>query len=135
MPIFCRKNVHPLQNTVLYVIGIKCFMKTPSFRVFSQNASNLPKLQYIMGYKSIRYPFFRFFTKKTMLSCTYFVKNVHSQKNTMLSCPYFVKKRPFSLKHCAFMSFFFNLFYEKPPAAMPIFRPKNVNSVKTTLNG
>ena len=43
------------------------------------------------------------------------------------------KKRPFSQKHCALMSNFSN-FHEKPPAAMPIFGQKNINSVKAPLH-
>ena len=59
--------------------------------------------------------FFQFFTKKSLLSCSYFVK-----------------KRPFSQKLCALISFF-SFFYEKLPALMPIIGQKNVNSVNTTL--
>ena len=33
MPIFCRKNVHPLKNTVLRVISIKCFMRNLSLDI------------------------------------------------------------------------------------------------------
>ena len=43
-------------------------------------------------------------------------KNAHSSKNTLLT------------------SHFFLMFHEKPPADMPIFNLKNVNSVKTILN-
>ena len=44
-----------------------------------------------------------------------FCQKIHSLKNTALSCH------------------FFQIFHEKPPAVMPIFGQKNVNSVKTTL--
>ena len=72
--------------------------------------------------------FFRFFTKKSLLSCPYLFKK-NSLKNTLLSCPY---KRPFSQKHGALMSFF-QIFHEKAPVVMPILGQKNVISVKTTL--
>ena len=71
--------------------------------------------------------------KITALMHIFCQKNVNFLKNTLLTCPYFVKKRPFSQKHCAFMSLFFQFFYEKPPPLMPIFGQKNLHSVKTTL--
>ena len=136
---FFVKNVHSLKNlplSCLYFVEktsilfkTRCFMslasnvswKPPAFvPIFGQNASILPKLHYIMGYKSIRYPFFRFSTKKSTLSCTYFVKNVNSQKTQRSHAHILSKKRPFSLKHCALMSFIF----WKPRGAMPIFGPK-----------
>ena len=46
-------------------------------------------------------------------------KYVYSLNNTLLSSPYFVKKIPFSQKHCALMSFFFQNFHEKPLLSSP----------------
>ena len=93
------------------------------------------KLQYIMGQKSqqdaLLFPINH--EKITALMHIFCQKNVNFLKNTILTCPYFVKKRPFSQKHCAFMSLFFQFFYEKPPPLMPIFGQKNLHSVKTTL--
>ena len=56
-------------------------MKNPmlSYPYLDKKTSILSKLHNIMGQKkSIRCPLFRFFTKKSLLSCPYFVKNVHS---------------------------------------------------------
>ena len=76
--------------------------------IFGQKTSFLSKLHYFMVIKVNRMPFlFRFFTKKSLLSCPYFYqkyvyslktqrshthisqKNVHSLKNTVLSCAFF----------------------------------------------
>ena len=95
MPIFYQKNVHSLKNTMLscphfvkktsifsitqcsHVIFLKYFMKNPPVlcpylvnkRQFCQNYT-------ILWAKTVnRMPFcFRFFTKKALLSCPYFVK-------------------------------------------------------------
>ena len=61
MPIFGYKSLNSVNTTLFY--GLK---------------------------KSKRYPFFLFFTEKSLLSC-----------------PWFVKKRPFSKKHVALMPLFF----------------------------
>ena len=78
MPIFQQKNVISVKTTLYY-----------RTKITQQDAL-----------------FFRFFIKKSVLSCPYFVKNVHSVKSTvrschifkfamrnpLLSCPYLVKK-------------------------------------------
>ena len=116
MPIFCQKNVHSLKNTVLPCHFFQIFMKNPflSCPFLVKKMSILSKLHYILGPKSQQgISFFKVFTIKLLLSCSYFVKSVHSLKNTLLSCPYFVKKGPFSQKHSVLMSLF-RIFYEKP---------------------
>ena len=102
MPIFGYKSLNSVNTTLFY--GLK---------------------------KSIGYPFFLFFTEKSLLSCPWFVKNVHSLKNTLLSCPYFFKKTSILSKtFCSHIIFFSQIFYEKSHSAVPIFGPKNVISVK-----
>ena len=101
--------------------------------IFGQNNVNSVKTTLYYGpKKSIGCPFFfQFFTKKSLLP--YFVKKkVHSLKNTLLLCPYFVKKLSI-LSKTMLPCHFFQIFHEKPPAVMPIFGQKNVNSVKITL--
>ena len=99
MPIFCRKNVHPLKNTMLHVICIKFFMKKPLLfmPMFGQECVNSVKTTLYYWLKS-QYGtfFFRFYTKKSLLSCPYLV--THCSRAHILS-----KKRPFSQKDCALM--------------------------------
>ena len=47
--------------------------------------------------------------------------------------PIFCQKNMHSLKNTMLLSRFFSIFHEKPPGAMPIFGPEEVNSVKITL--
>ena len=101
MPIFGYKSLNSVNTTLFY--GLK---------------------------KSIGYPFFLFFTEKSLLSCPWFVKNVHSLKNTLLSCPYFFKKTSILSKTFCSHIIFFQIFYEKSPSAVPIFGQKNVISAK-----
>ena len=88
-----------------------------------------------MVIKVTRMPFlFRFFLKKSLLSCKYFIKNtsiIFSKKHTALM-PILVKKRPFSQKHNALMCFFFK-FFMKNSCCRAHDQSKNVNFVKTTL--
>ena len=94
MPIFCRKNVHSLRNTVL-LCQLKKIMKNPLLsclylikkRQFCQNNT-------ILWAKEVsRMPFFSDFSRKNYRSYADILwKNVHSLKNTLLSSLYFVKK-------------------------------------------
>ena len=94
MPIFCRKNVHSLRNTVL-LCQLKKIMKNPLLscpylikkRQFCQNNT-------ILWAKEVsRMPFFSDFSRKNYRSYAHILwKNVHSLKNTLLSSLYFVKK-------------------------------------------
>ena len=86
--------------------------------------STISKLSYIMRQKSQQDAFFQVTTKNkkcpfsrahTALMPIFCQKNAHSSKNTVLT------------------SHFFLMFHEKPPADVPIFNLKNVNSVKTIL--
>ena len=99
MPIFCRKNVHPLKNTMLHVICIKFFMKKPLLfmPMFGQECVNSVKTTLYYWLKSQYGTFFsRFYTKKSLLSCPYLV--THCSRAHILS-----KKRQFSQKDCALM--------------------------------
>ena len=65
--------------------------------ILSQKTSILSKLRYIMGHKSQQNALsFRFFTKKSKLSCPYFVQKSPFSKKYGAPMPYFVKKRSFS---------------------------------------
>ena len=67
-----------------------------------------------------------------MLSCPYFLKNVHSVKKHTAVKPIFCRKTSILSKtRCShFICFKFSW---KTPAVMPIFGHKSLNSVKTTL--
>ena len=88
MPVFCKKNVNFLKSTLLscpyfventsillktpcsHLIFFKFFMKKPQLPCpyLVKKASILSKLHYIMAKKkSIGYPTFWFFTKKSLL--------------------------------------------------------------------
>ena len=77
--------------------------------------------------------FFQFLTKKSLLSCPYFVKKRPFSINKQLSCPYFVKKDVHSLKNTALSCHFFKFFHKNPHSHAHNLS-KNVNSVKTTLS-
>ena len=106
---------------------------------------------------------FPFITKKWLLLFQYYVKkNFNPLKKTLLSCSYFVKKRLFSQKYGDPMSFFFlknwshahilskksyillktlrlhvfflEFFIKNHNTLMPKSGQKNVNSVKTILS-
>ena len=126
MPIFCRKNVHSLRNTVLLCQLKKNHEKPPSVMpIFDHKTSILSKQHYIMSQRSQQDAhFLRFLTKKLSLLCPYFVKKRPlSKKHTALKS-IFCQKNVHSLKkHCAPMSFFQN-FHEKNPAVKTIFGQK-----------
>ena len=95
MPIFCRKSVHLLKNTVLpchllQIFHEKTHASTP---IFDQTSLNSVKTTLYYGLKkSIGYPFFWFFTKNNWFHDHILWKNVHSLKNTLYSFSKFVKK-------------------------------------------
>ena len=83
--------------------------------IFGQKTSILLKLHYFMVIKVNRMLFlFRFSTRKSLLSCPYFLKNTSILLKHTAFIPILVKKRPFSQKHGALMCFFFlQIFHEK----------------------
>ena len=103
--------------------------------IFGQKTSILLKLHYFMVIKVNRMLFlFRFSTRKSLLSCPYFLKNTSILLKHTAFIPILVKKRPFSQKHGALMCFFFFFkFFMKNSCCRAHDWSKNVNSVKTTL--
>ena len=79
-------------------------------------------------------PFFSDFLRKNYCSNAHVVSKRRSfSKKTLLSCSYFVKKTSTLSKTLYSHVIFVQLLHKEPPAVMPIFDQKNVNSVKTTL--
>ena len=110
---------------VKHLVSCPCLVKKTSI---------LSKLHYIMGQKSQQDAlFFRFFTKKLLLSCPYYVnKRQFSKKHTALLA-IFCQKNFHALTNTVLSCHFFQIFHEEHPTVMPVFGQKNVNSAKTTL--
>ena len=74
-------------------------------------------------------PFFRFLTKKKLVSCPYFVQylKTHCFHAHILS-----KKRHIFKKRCALI-FFFKFYMKKPPELSYPYLVQKHNSIKTTL--
>ena len=129
MPIFCRKNVHSLKNTLF-----SFHEKHPAVKpIYCQKSLNSVKTTLYYGPKKSKgYPFFSNFSRKNDRSHAHILskKRSFSKKHTAIF-PIFVKKCYFSIKHVALISNY-SFFCEKPPVVMPISGQKNVNSVKTT---
>ena len=134
--ILSKKNVHSLKNVVFschFFSNITWKTLASRSYLIKKNLNYVKTKVYYGPKNSIGSLFFKFLTKKSLLSCLYFVKKRQfSRKLTALMPIFCQKKRPFSQKHSAPMSFFSN-FHEKSLPVMPIFGQKNVNSVKTTL--
>ena len=134
MPIFCQKNVHPHKNTVLSCHFFLIFYVKPPCshtHIWSEKRPFCRNNTILWAKKVNRMPFFRFFTKKSLLSCPYFVKKTSIlKKSTLRSCPYFVKKTFILSKTQCSHVFFFQIFHEKPPAVMHIFGQKTSNLSK-----
>ena len=83
--------------------------------IFGQKTSILLKLQYFMVIKVTRMPFlFRFFTKKSLLSWKYFIKNTYILKKTHCSHAHISQKTSILSKtQCSHVLFFFEIFHEK----------------------
>ena len=91
MPIFGQKTSF---LTKTRVICFKFCMKDPllSYPYLVEKCQFCQKLHYCKAQKSNKMVFIRFFTKKSMLACPYFIKNTSIlSKNTLLSSPYNVK--------------------------------------------
>ena len=102
--------------------------------IFGQKTSILLKLHYFMVIKVNRMLFlFRFFTKKSLLSCPYFIKNTSILLKHTALIPILVKKTSILSKtRCSHVFFFFK-FFMKNSCYRAHDWSKNVNSVKTTL--
>ena len=84
--------------------------------IFGQKTSILSKLQYFMSHRS-QCPFFLIFHEKiAALVPIFYQKYVYSLKIKTRCSQVHVssKKRPFTQKHCALMSFVFNVFMKNP---------------------
>ena len=102
-------NVRSLRNTMLsctYLVKKRPFSqkhgsfisnfawKTPCCHThtWSKNINSANTTLLYGPKKSIRWSFIRYFTKKSMLACPYFIKNTSIlSKSTLLSSPYNVK--------------------------------------------
>ena len=87
--------------------------------IFGQKTSILLKLHYFMVIKVTRMPFlFRFFTKKSLLSWKYFIKNTYILKKTHCSHAHISQKNVHSLKNTMLSCAFFSNFSWKTPAVV-----------------
>ena len=87
--------------------------------IFGQKTSILLKLHYFMVIKVTRMPFlFRFFTKKSLLSWKYFIKNTYILKKTHCSHAHISQKNVHSLKNTVLSCVFFSNFSWKTPAVV-----------------
>ena len=108
MPIFDRKRPFSKKdNALMHIFGHKTSFltkhesfvsnfawKTPCCHthIWSKNINSANTTLLYGPKKSIRWSFIRYFTKKSMLACPYFIKNTYIlSKNTLLSSPYNVK--------------------------------------------
>ena len=106
MPIYCRKNVHPLKNTMLSYHFVQILWKNQDVMpIFGQKCVDSVKTTLYYGLKKlIWYPFSDFLRKNHCSNTHILWKNAHSlktdcfhvifffMKNPMLPCPYLVQK-------------------------------------------
>ena len=87
--------------------------------IFGQKTSILFKLHYFVVIKVNRMLFlFRFFTKKSLLSWKYFIKNTYILKKTQCSHAHISQKNVHSLKNTVLSCVFFFYFSWKTPAVV-----------------
>ena len=138
MPIYIFKKTSILSRAKWsHVIFIKFIIKNSllSCPYLVRNMSIRLKLYYIMGQKSNQDALsLRFFTKKLLLSCAFLSKKRTFSKEHTLLTTIFCQKTVHFLKNTMLSCQVFQNFHEKPPAAMPIFGQKNINSVKALLH-
>ena len=113
IPILVKKNFHSLKNTVLSCAFFfsNFSWKTPAVvHMIGQKTSILSKLHYFMVIKVKRMLFlFRFFMKKSLLSCSYFIKNTSILLKHTALIPILVKKTSILSKtRCSHVFFFSN---------------------------
>ena len=129
MPMFCQKNVYSIKNTMLSCRHISSkkrsfskstalmyfllffYEKTPALMsIFShRNVISVKSTLYYGAKKSIGYPFFRFFTKKILLSCPHFVKKRSFSKKRS-SFAYILSKKTYILSKTMLSGLFFSDF-------------------------
>ena len=114
-----------------HILNEKLLLSCPY--LVQKNVNSAKTRLYFGPKKSKGCLFFRFFTKNKLFSCPYIAKNnVHSLKTRCFHAHIFQKYVHY-LKNTVLSCHFFQFFQENPPSVMPIFVPKNVNSVKITL--
>ena len=136
MPIFCKKRSILSKTQCSHVIFSKFSWKTPAVMpILDQKTSILSKLQYYMGQKVNRMPFFFDFSWKNDFSHAHILsKKLQFAKKHIALMPIFCQKNVSSFKNTVLPYYFFQIFHKKPYAVMPKSAQKNVNSVKTTLS-
>ena len=134
MPIFCQKNVHSHENTLLsYHFFQKCHEK-PSIvmPLFGQKKRQFCQNYTILWAKKVQRMLFScYFSRKNYCSNAHVSKRRPFSKKRISLMLIFCRKNAKSLKNLS--CHFLQILHEKFPAVMPIFDQKNVNSVKTTL--
>jgi len=107
MPLFFQKNVNSLKNILLsYHFFFSNFLwKIPFCRAhfWSKKCHFCKTSLYYRPKKLNSIPYIPICMKKSVLSCPYFVKNVHSLKNTMLSCHFFKFEMKTPLLFCPYL--------------------------------
>ena len=130
---YCTKLIILSKTLCSYVVFFKFFMKNPwlPFPYLVKKVHSV-NIKIILWAKKVnRMPVFSDFTWKNQCCYAHILSTKRPfSKNTLVSCPYFVKNIN-SPKHSVLISFFSNLPW-KSSAVIPIFGQKNVNSVKTT---
>ena len=110
MPIFCQKNGHSHENTLLSYHFFQNFHEKPSIvmPLFGQkNVSSVKTTIYYGRKKSIGCFFFCYFSRKNYYSNAHVLKRRPFSKNALLSCPYFVEKTSnLSKTQCSHVIFF-----------------------------
>ena len=135
MPILCQKNIHTHKNKLLsYNFYQFFYKKLPAFiPIFGQKNANSVKITHYDQESEKDVLFFGFFTKKICSNAHIFSKKKRQfSKKTLLSCPYFVEKTSIlSETLCSYVNFF-KIFIKNPLLSCP-YLIKNINSIKTTL--
>ena len=128
MCMFCQKNFHSPKTRCSHVTFSNFSWITPCFEAYilSEDVNSVKPNVYIMGHKSQQNAlFFRFFTKKPLIPCPYFVKKSQYSKKYIALMPLFYHQKTFISKNTVISChFFFQNSHEKPSAVMPIFGRK-----------
>ena len=131
------KNVFSLKDTML---SCSCqyfqnFSWKPRWHAnIWSKTSILSKLHYIMGEKKKKkIPFFRFSTKKTMLSCLYLIKKRPFSKKRTVLMSIFCQYRALFLENTILSCRFFEMCMKNPIPSRPYLVKKNGTSVITPL--
>ena len=134
-PYYVKKTFILTKTNCSHIIFIKLFIKNSlrSYLYLVKKTSILSKL-HIMTKKVNRMSFFSDISrKKFALMPIYFQKKRPFSKKTLLSCPYFVEKTSIlSETLCSYVNFF-KIFIKNPLLSCP-YLIKNINSIKVHYN-